>query len=211
MDREYRIWKITMLYWGGNVVRREIQTDRVLECERLSCPMPVVKTKKAMEEMKPGEVLEVRATDKGSVADLQSWAKRTGHQYIGLIEENGIFRHFLRKASDNETKAEVQFPHIMSNEELKQKLASGESIIVLDVREPAEFAFGHIPGALSVPLGQLEEKIGQLDPGKAYAVICRTGNRSDLACQMLAERGFSNVKNVVPGMSRWQGATESDE
>lgn len=196
---------------GGNVVRRDIQTDRVLECERLSCPMPVVKTKKAMEEMKPGEVLEVRATDKGSVADLQSWAKRTGHQYIGLVEENGIFRHFLRKASDNETKAEVQFPHIMSNEELKQKLASGESIIVLDVREPAEYVFGHIPGAISVPLGQLEEKISQLDPGKAYAVICRTGNRSDMACQMLAERGFAKVKNVVPGMSRWQGAIESDE
>ena len=192
-------------------MRRDIQTDRILECERLSCPMPVLKTKKAMEEMKPGEVLEVRATDKGSVADLQSWAKRTGHHYIGLVEENGIFRHFLRKASDNETKAEVQFPHIISNEELEQKLTSCESIIVLDVREPAEFAFGHIPGALSVPLGQLEEKIGQLDPGKAYAVICRTGNRSDLACQMLAERGFSNVKNVVPGMSRWQGATESDE
>ena len=192
-------------------MRRDIQTDRILECERLSCPMPVLKTKKAMEEMKPGEVLEVRATDKGSVADLQSWAKRTGHHYIGLVEENGIFRHFLRKASDNETKAEVQFPHIISNEELEQKLASCESIIVLDVREPAEFAFGHIPGALSVPLGQLEETIGQLDPGKAYAVICRTGNRSDLACRMLAERGFSNVRNVVPGMSRWQGATASDE
>lgn len=189
-------------------MRRDIQTDRVLECERLSCPMPVVKTKKVMEEMKPGEVLEVRATDKGSVADLQSWAKRTGHQYIGLVEENGIFRHFLRKASDNETKAEVQFPHIMSNEELEQRLASGESILVLDVREPAEYAFGHIPGAISVPLGQLEEKIGQLDTGNAYAVICRTGNRSDLACRILAERGFSNVKNVVPGMSQWQGAIE---
>jgi rhodanese-related sulfurtransferase/TusA-related sulfurtransferase len=192
-------------------VRREIHTDHVLECEQLSCPMPVVKTKKAMEEIMPGEVLEVRATDKGSVADLQNWARRTGHQYIGLIEENGVFRHFLRKASLNETKAEVNFPHTMSNEELHHKLASGESIIVLDVREPAEYAFEHIPGAISVPLGQLEEKIPQLDPGKEYAVICRTGSRSDMACQILAEHCFSNVKNVLPGMSQWQGATESDE
>jgi rhodanese-related sulfurtransferase len=153
----------------------------------------------------------VRATDKGSVADLQNWARRTGHQYIGLIEENGVFRHFLRKASLNETKAEVNFPHTMSNEELHHKLASGESIIVLDVREPAEYAFEHIPGAISVPLGQLEEKIPQLDPGKEYAVICRTGSRSDMACQILAEHCFSNVKNVLPGMSQWQGATESDE
>ncbi|CAJ1002269.1 sulfurtransferase TusA family protein [Brevibacillus aydinogluensis] len=192
-------------------MRREIHTDHVLECEQLSCPMPVVKTKKAMEEIMPGEILEVRATDKGSVADLQNWARRTGHQYIGLIEENGVFRHFLRKASLNETKAEVNFPHTMSNEELNQKLASGESIIVLDVREPAEYAFEHIPGAISVPLGQLEEKIPQLDPGKEYAVICRTGSRSDMACQILAEHCFSNVKNVLPGMSQWQGATESDE
>ncbi|MBR8661213.1 MULTISPECIES: sulfurtransferase TusA family protein [Bacillales] len=192
-------------------MRREIHTDHVLECEQLSCPMPVVKTKKAMEEIMPGEVLEVRATDKGSVADLQNWARRTGHQYIGLIEENGVFRHFLRKASLNETKAEVNFPHTMSNEELHHKLASGESIIVLDVREPAEYAFEHIPGAISVPLGQLEEKIPQLDPGKEYAVICRTGSRSDMACQILAEHCFSNVKNVLPGMSQWQGATESDE
>jgi rhodanese-related sulfurtransferase/TusA-related sulfurtransferase len=192
-------------------VRREIHTDHVLECEQLSCPMPVVKTKKAMEEIMPGEVLEVRATDKGSVADLQNWARRTGHQYIGLIEEDGVFRHFLRKASLNETKAEVNFPHTMSNEELHHKLASGESIIVLDVREPAEYAFEHIPGAISVPLGQLEEKIPQLDPGKEYAVICRTGSRSDMACQILAEHCFSNVKNVLPGMSQWQGATESDE
>ncbi|MDT3417367.1 rhodanese-related sulfurtransferase/TusA-related sulfurtransferase [Brevibacillus aydinogluensis] len=192
-------------------MRREIHTDHVLECEQLSCPMPVVKTKKAMEEIMPGEILEVRATDKGSVADLQNWARRTGHQYIGLIEENGVFRHFLRKASLNETKAEVNFPHTMSNEELHHKLASGESIIVLDVREPAEYAFEHIPGAISVPLGQLEEKIPQLDPGKEYAVICRTGSRSDMACQILAEHCFSNVKNVLPGMSQWQGATESDE
>jgi rhodanese-related sulfurtransferase/TusA-related sulfurtransferase len=172
--------------------------------------MPVVRTKKIIDEMQPGEVLEVRATDKGSVADLQGWAKRTGHQYIGLKEENGIFRHFIRKASEKEADTEVKFPRTMSNEELNQKLNSGEGLSVLDVREPAEFAFAHIPGAISIPLGQLEEKLSRLDPNKAYAVVCRTGNRSDMACQIMAEKGFANVKNVVPGMSKWQGTTESD-
>jgi rhodanese-related sulfurtransferase/TusA-related sulfurtransferase len=185
----------------------EIQTDRVLSCESLSCPMPVVKTKQVMEDMKPGEVLEVRTTDKGSVADLKSWANRVGHQYIGLIEENGVYRHFLRKVSDIESKAEIEYPRQMSNEELENKLANGESIIVLDVREPAEFALGHIPNAINIPLGQLEEKIGQFDLNKVYAVVCRTGNRSDQACQIMIERGFSNVYNVVPGMSQWQGTT----
>lgn len=187
-----------------------IETNRILECVGLACPMPVVKTKKMMDEMEPGEVLEVRATDKGSVADLQSWANRTGHQYIGLKEEDGVYRHFIRKATNKEVKPEVNYPHTMSNEELKQKLSAGEGINVLDVREPAEFAFARIPGAISAPLGQLEEKLGQLDPNKEYAVVCRTGNRSDMACQVLAEKGFTKLKNVIPGMSEWQGATESN-
>lgn len=188
-----------------------IQTNRVVDCEGLACPMPVVKTKKAMEEIQSGEVLEIRATDKGSVADLQSWANRTGHQYIGLKEDDGIFRHFLRKASEQETKSETKYRHVVSNEELAEKLASGEPIHVLDVREPAEYSFARIPGAVSIPLGELEEKLGQLKQDQPYYVVCRTGARSDMACQLLAERGFSMVKNVVPGMSGWQGATERDE
>mgnify|MGYP001077709197 CR=1 FL=1 len=187
-----------------------IETNHVLECEGLACPMPVIRTKKVMDAMQPGEVLEVRATDKGSVADLQSWAKRTGHQYIGLKEENGVFRHFIRKASDSEVKREVKFPQTISNDELLQKLAAGESVIVLDVREPAEYAFARIPGAVSIPLGQLEKRLDQLDPHKEYAVICRTGNRSDMACRILAEKGFAKLKNVLPGMSEWQGPTESN-
>jgi len=188
-----------------------IQTNRVVNCEGLACPMPVVKTKKAMEEIQSGEVLEVRATDKGSVADLQSWANRTGHQYIGLREENGVFRHFLRKASEQETKCETTYPHVVRNDELVEKLASGGKINVLDVREPAEYSFARIPGAVSIPIGELEERLGQLKQDQEYYVVCRTGTRSDMACQWLAERGFSKVKNVVPGMSGWQGATERDE
>lgn len=188
-----------------------IQTNRVLACEGLACPMPVVKTKKTIEEMNSGEVVEVRATDKGSVADLQSWSKRTGHQYLGLREEDGVFRHFIRKSSENETKPEVKFPHIASNEELGKKLESGENIKVLDVREPAEYTFQRIPGAISVPLGELEQKMDGLNPDEEYYVVCRTGTRSDMACQVLAERGFTKVRNVVPGMSGWEGRTEQDQ
>lgn len=188
-----------------------VQTNRVVDCENLACPMPVVKTKRAIEEIESGEVLEVRATDKGSVADLQSWANRTGHQYIGLKEEDGIFRHFLRKASEQEMKSETKYPYVVRNEQLAEKLASGEKINVLDVREPAEYSFARIPGAISIPMGELEDKLGQLQQDEEYYVICRTGTRSDMACQLLAERGFSKVKNVVPGMSGWPGATERDD
>lgn len=188
----------------------QIQSNQVLECVGLACPMPVVKTKKTIESMNAGEVLEVRATDKGSVADLQSWASRTGHQYIGLTEEGGVFRHFLRKASDNEAKAETKHPHTASNDELNAKLDAGERVQVLDVREPAEFAFKRIPGAISIPFGDLANQLGRLNSNETYYVVCRTGNRSDMACQLLAEHGFAHTINVLPGMSGWTGKTEAD-
>ncbi|THF77827.1 hypothetical protein E6C55_15705 [Cohnella fermenti] len=183
----------------------------MLNCEGLACPMPVVRTKKTMEEMKAGEVLEVRATDNGSVADLQSWASRTGHQYIGMKEEGGVFRHFLRKSPENETKPETKHPHVIGNEELNRRMADGAAFTIVDVREPAEYSFHRIPGAISIPLGELEQKLDLLPKDGEYAVVCRTGTRSDLACQLLAERGYSAVRNVVPGMSAWEGPAERDE
>ncbi|WP_046230864.1 sulfurtransferase TusA family protein [Paenibacillus algorifonticola] len=188
-----------------------IQTNRLLDCEGLACPMPVVKTKKAMEDMKSGEVLEIRATDKGSVADLQSWAIRIGHLYIGVKEEGGVFRHFIRKSAENEIKPEIKHPHIISNEELSKKIASGDNVKIVDVREPAEYCFQRIPGAISIPMGELEMKLSQLSPDEEYAVVCRTGTRSDLACQIFVDQGFSKVKNVIPGMSMWEGPVEWDE
>ena len=193
-------------------MRADIQTDRMINCEGLACPMPIVKTKKAIEELAGGEVLEVRATDKGSVADLQSWAGRTGHHYIGLKEEAGVLRHFLRKASDPEQATGTrQHPAVISNDELQQKLQAGEGIRLLDVREAAEYSFQRIPGAISVPLGNLEQQLEQLPKEETYVVVCRTGSRSDLACQLLAERGYAKVSNVLPGMSAWEGPVERDE
>ena len=62
-----------------------IHVDLVVDARGLSCPMPIVRTKKAMEQLQPGQVLEVRATDKESLADIQGWMKNTGHQYKGAV------------------------------------------------------------------------------------------------------------------------------
>ncbi|WP_036745880.1 sulfurtransferase TusA family protein [Paenibacillus sp. UNC451MF] len=188
----------------------ELSVNQTLDCKGLACPLPVVRTKKAMEALNAGEVLEVVATDKGSVADLKSWSGRTGHQYIGLKEENGAFRHFIRKAEASDTKEEMKHAVIATNDEVHSKLASGDKLHILDVREPAEFAFGRIPGAISIPLGDLEKRLNQFDPCAEYYVVCRTGNRSDSACQMLSAKGFHNVKNVTPGMSQWTYEIEND-
>mgnify|MGYP001264849134 FL=1 len=181
-----------------------IKTDNVLDAKGLACPMPIVKTKKAVKQLLPGQVVEVQATDKGSTADLQAWAKSAGHQYLGTVEEGNVLKHYVRKASSAEEKEEIKHPHVIKNDELQNKLNAKEDIVVVDVREQAEYAFHHIPGAISIPLGELESRLEELNKEDDVYVVCRTGNRSDLAAQKLAEKGFSKVTNVIPGMSQWE-------
>lgn len=181
-----------------------LKTDLVLDAKGQACPMPIVKTKKAMNSVEAGQVIEVQAIDKGSKADLKAWAESTGHHYLGTIEEGEVMKHYLRKSSSEETE-ERKHPFVATNEELENKLK--ESIVVLDVREEAEYAFNHIPYAINIPIGELETRLDELNKEDQIFVICRTGSRSDLAAQKLAQNGFSKVTNVVPGMSGWSGKT----
>lgn len=186
----------------------DIKVNVILDAKGLACPMPIVKTKKAMNGLEAGQVLEVLATDKGSKADLKAWAGSTGHQYLGTLEEGEVLKHYLRKSSGVDT-VERKHPNVVSNEELDQKLKETNELVIVDVRESAEYAFDHIPNAISIPLDELESRLNELNKEDALFVICRTGNRSDLASQKLAENGFANVMNVVPGMSQWTGETKS--
>ncbi|WP_040215218.1 sulfurtransferase TusA family protein [Clostridium polynesiense] len=185
-----------------------IKADTILDARGMVCPMPIVKTKKKIKDLHAGEILEVLATDRGSKADIKAWAESTGHQYLGTIEEGDVLKHYLRKSSDEET-IEKKHPKVADNEELENKLKEKDDIIVLDVRESAEYVFNHIPGAVSIPLGELEERMNELNKEKEIYVVCRTGSRSDLAAQKLTEKGFNKVINVIPGMSKWSGKTES--
>jgi rhodanese-related sulfurtransferase/TusA-related sulfurtransferase len=187
---------------------KTLKTDLILDAKGLACPMPIVKTKKAMNTLESGQVLEVLATDKGSKADIKAWAQSSGHQYIGTIEEGDVLKHYLRKSSGEE-KLERKHPNVTTNEELAQKLETKENIVVLDVREAAEYVFNHIPNAVSIPLGELENRLNDLNREDEIFVVCRTGNRSDFAAQKLAENGFNKVFNVVPGMSEWSGKTDT--
>lgn len=88
--------------------------------------------------------------------------------------------------------------------ELAQKLQAGQPEL-LDVREPDEFAAGHIPEARNLPLSQLVAAQDTLDPSQHYYLICRSGNRSANACAYLSQKGFQ-VTNVAGGMLDWKGA-----
>ncbi|MUV37829.1 UPF0033 protein YrkI [Lentibacillus sp. JNUCC-1] len=181
-----------------------IKTNKTVDAKGLACPMPIVRTKKAMKDIEPGQVMEVQATDKGSKADIEAWAKSAGHQYLGTLEDGEVLHHYLRKSSEEET-IEKKHPHTITNEALEASIA--EDTVVIDVREPAEYAFNHIAGAVSLPFEELEERMNELNKEDTIYVVCRTGNRSDLAAQKLAQNGFEHVINVVPGMSAWNGGT----
>ncbi|MCK9376047.1 MAG: sulfurtransferase TusA family protein [Syntrophobacterales bacterium] len=71
--------------------------QKTLNCKGDACPLPLLKTKKAMAELASGEILEVVGTDPGSKNDLPSWASRTGNIYLGVEEEGEIFHFYLQK------------------------------------------------------------------------------------------------------------------
>ncbi|MCH6266244.1 sulfurtransferase TusA family protein [Neobacillus citreus] len=71
--------------------------DKVLDAKGLACPMPIVKTKKAMNELESGQVLEIHTTDKGAKNDLAAWAKSTGHELLKHEEENEVLKFWIKK------------------------------------------------------------------------------------------------------------------
>ncbi len=74
----------------------DIKPDETLDCRGLSCPMPLLKTKKSIKSMTSGQIIEILGTDPGSRNDLPSWAKKAGHEYLGEREDEGFIRFYLK-------------------------------------------------------------------------------------------------------------------
>jgi adenylyltransferase/sulfurtransferase len=86
--------------------------------------------------------------------------------------------------------------------ELKEKLDNGEDVFVLDVREPHEYEVANI-GARLIPLGELPQRLVELNQNDNVAVHCKTGGRSARAVKLMQEAGFQNVYNVKGGITAW--------
>jgi len=71
--------------------------DKELDAKGLSCPLPILKTKKALNDMAAGQVLKILATDPGSVKDKQAFSRQTGNTLVASAEENNTFVFFMRK------------------------------------------------------------------------------------------------------------------
>ena len=72
--------------------------DKEFDASGLACPLPIVKTKKALNDMSPGQVLRVVATDPGSVCDMEAFAEQTGNTLLSSTTENNKYVFFLKKA-----------------------------------------------------------------------------------------------------------------
>jgi rhodanese-related sulfurtransferase len=88
-------------------------------------------------------------------------------------------------------------------EQLKARLDAGETIHLIDVRENEEVAQGMIPGAIHMPLGQVPHRLADIPKDEEVIFICRSGYRSDQACQYLSTIGYTGTTNLIGGMLAW--------
>ena len=85
---------------GGHIIDRgetKVTFDKELDTRGLSCPLPVLKTKKALNGMTSGQVLKIVATDPGSVKDMQAFSRQTGHSLLSAAEEDHIYVFYMQK------------------------------------------------------------------------------------------------------------------
>lgn len=74
-----------------------MNSHKLLDAKGLACPMPIVKTKKAMNDIEKGQILEVHATDKGAKADLAAWSASKGHEVLETTAEGDVLKFWIKK------------------------------------------------------------------------------------------------------------------
>ncbi len=91
----------------------------------------------------------------------------------------------------------------MTVKQLAEQIKQGTAPALIDVREPNEFAYARIPGAVLKPLGGIYQWAQELDKDQAYVLYCHTGSRSWQATYMLERMGFTKVYNLSGGIDSW--------
>jgi rhodanese-related sulfurtransferase len=98
----------------------------------------------------------------------------------------------------------------ISAEEVARRLVAGDGLVLLDVREAGELALARVKGAVHMPMGEVPERVGELNAAAEIAVMCHHGIRSQMVVNWLRqEGGFTRVRNVAGGIDAW--AREVDE
>ena len=93
--------------------------------------------------------------------------------------------------------------------ELKQRLDRGEDLQIIDVREPNEYAFARIPNSIHIPLGQVLNRMSEIDPTRETIVHCKMGGRSARAIEALTQAGFTGkLSNLKGGITAWSNEVD---
>ncbi len=79
---------------------QSIKADKVVDARGTACPGPLLEAKRAMADVPPGGILEVLSSDEGTNEDLPLWAENVGHEFLGVVEESGYWRLFVKKAEE---------------------------------------------------------------------------------------------------------------
>jgi rhodanese-related sulfurtransferase len=109
----------------------------------------------------------------------------------------------MGKTPENEKRRSTMSTPTAPEAELADVVAAHHrGATIVDVREPDEFAEGHVPGAISVPLSVLDERLSEIEASDVVYVICRSGNRSLRAAAMLIKAGYQAV-SVAGGTNAW--------
>jgi len=132
------------------------------------------------------------------VPEAVEWLRR-----VGLDRTIG----FLNGGTPASASAGLPLQHIpqVCSQELRDIVQHGTSILV-DVRAKSEYDTGHIKGAINIPFADLRTRYAELDPAAETVVICSSGNRSSLGASILAQKGFTNVKNAAGGVAGYLAA-----
>jgi adenylyltransferase/sulfurtransferase len=99
-------------------------------------------------------------------------------------------------------------PTVIEPTEVKEKLDRGDNFVLIDVREPHEYQIAKIPGARLIPLGELPKHLGELNPNDEFVMHCKMGGRSAKACDLLRQNGFTKVRNMTGGITRWSDTVD---
>jgi len=97
----------------------------------------------------------------------------------------------------------------MAAGEFQTALQQNSKAMLIDVREPNEFARGHIEGAVNMPLSHLASRSGSIPRDKTLFLYCQSGIRSQQAGRMLSGKGFTELVNLRGGISAWRGPVKS--
>jgi hydroxyacylglutathione hydrolase len=138
----------------------------------------------------------VLLTEPGQELEGKTRLARIGFdRVIGYLEHpyRAMFLH-----RDN-----VQIASRLTGPQLEQRIEEMGDIQIVDVRNPGETAEGTIPGAAQIPVGQLPNRLGELDVTRPTVVYCAAGYRSSVAASMLRQRGFLDVSDLIGGYPAW--------